>query len=57
MDNHSESADGLALTADAAEAAAGMLPLDMVAAVVDLVDPAEDPAVLDTLRPVLAGET
>jgi polyhydroxyalkanoate synthase subunit PhaC len=39
MDNQTEPAEGLALAADAAEAAAGMLPLDMVNAVADLVDP------------------
>jgi hypothetical protein len=36
MDNHTEPADGLAIAADAAE----MLPLDVLAAVADLVDPA-----------------
>jgi polyhydroxyalkanoate synthase subunit PhaC len=40
MDNHTEPADGLVIAADAAGAAAEMLPLDMLAAVADLVDPA-----------------
>jgi polyhydroxyalkanoate synthase subunit PhaC len=52
MDNHTESAAGLGIAADAAEAAAGMLPLDMVNAVADLVDP----AVVAKEMPWLAGE-
>jgi polyhydroxyalkanoate synthase subunit PhaC len=52
MDNHTEPADGLAIAADAAEAAAGMLPLDMLAAVADLVDP----AAVAREMPWLAGE-
>jgi polyhydroxyalkanoate synthase subunit PhaC len=52
MDNHTEPADALAIAADAAEAAAGMLPLDMVNAVADLVDPV---AVAKEM-PWLAGE-
>jgi polyhydroxyalkanoate synthase subunit PhaC len=50
MDNHTETASGLAT--DAAEAAAGMLPLDMLAAVGDLVDP----AAVAREMPWLAGE-
>ena len=40
MDNNTQPADAFASAADAAQAAADMLPLDMVAAVADLVDPA-----------------
>ncbi len=52
MDNHTESAGGLASAADAAVAAADMLPLDMLAAVADLVDP----AAVAREMPWLAGE-
>jgi polyhydroxyalkanoate synthase subunit PhaC len=52
MDNHAGPAAGLAIAADAAEAAAEMLPLDMLAAVADLVEPA---AVVREM-PWLAGE-
>ena len=52
MDNHTEPADGLAIAADAAEAAADLLPLDMLAAVADLVDP----AAVAREMPWLAGE-
>jgi polyhydroxyalkanoate synthase len=52
MDKDTEPAGGLAIAADAAEAAAGLLPLDMLAAVADLVDP----AVVAREMPWLAGE-
>jgi polyhydroxyalkanoate synthase subunit PhaC len=52
MDNHTESAGGLATAADAAVAMADMLPLDMLAAVADLVDP----AAVAREMPWLAGE-
>ena len=52
MDNHTEPADGLGIAADAAEAAAGMLPLDMVAAMADL----GDPAAVAREMPWLTGE-
>ena len=52
MKKDTEPAGGLAAAADAAEAAAGLLPLDMLAAVADLVDP----AVVAREMPWLAGE-
>jgi len=52
MDNQEGPADILSLTVEAAEAAAGMLPLDMVGAVADLVDP----AAVAREMPWLAGE-
>jgi polyhydroxyalkanoate synthase subunit PhaC len=52
MHKETEPAGGLAIAADAAEAAAGLLPLDMLAAVADLVDP----AVVAREMPWLAGE-
>jgi poly[(R)-3-hydroxyalkanoate] polymerase subunit PhaC len=52
MDEHDAPADVPGLAAEAAEAAAGMLPLDMVAAVADLVDP----AAVAREMPWLAGE-
>jgi polyhydroxyalkanoate synthase len=52
MDNNTEPADALAIAADAAGAAADLLPLDMVAAVADLVDP----AAVAREMPWLAGE-
>ena len=52
MDNNTEAAGALASAADAAQAAADMLPLDMVAAVADLVDP----AAVAREMPWLAGE-
>jgi len=52
MGKNTEPAGGLAVAADAAEAAAGLLPLDMLAAVADLVDP----AVVAREMPWLAGE-
>jgi polyhydroxyalkanoate synthase subunit PhaC len=52
MDNHTQPADGLAIAADAAEAAADMLPVDMLAAVADLIDP----AAVAREMPWLAGE-
>ena len=52
MGNHTEPADGLAIAADTAEAAADMLSLDMLAAVADLVDP----AAVAREMPWLAGE-
>jgi polyhydroxyalkanoate synthase subunit PhaC len=52
MDNHTDTAGGLGIAADAAEAAADLLPLDMVAAVADLVDP----AAVAREMPWLAGE-
>ena len=52
MDNNTEPADALAIAADAAGAAADMLPLDMLAAVADLVDP----AAVAREMPWLAGE-
>jgi polyhydroxyalkanoate synthase subunit PhaC len=52
MDNHTEPEDGLALGAGAAEAAAGLLPLDMLGAVADLADP----AAVAREMPWLAGE-
>ena len=52
MDNNTQPADAFASAADAAQAAADMLPLDMVAAVADLVDP----AAVAREMPWLAGE-
>ena len=52
MDNYTEPAEGLVIAADAAETAAEMLPLDMLAAVADLVDP----AAIGREMPWLAGE-
>src|SRR6516164_8109380 len=52
MDNNTQPADALAIAADAAGAAADLLPLDMVAAVADLVDP----AAVAREMPWLAGE-
>jgi polyhydroxyalkanoate synthase subunit PhaC len=52
MDKREVPADTLSVAAGAAEAAAEMLPLDMVAAVADLVDPAE----VARQMPWLAGE-
>jgi polyhydroxyalkanoate synthase subunit PhaC len=52
MDTDTEAAAGLAIAADAAEAAADLLPLDMLAAVADLVDP----AAVAREMPWLAGE-
>ena len=52
MDKQEGPADILSLTVEAAEAAAGMLPLDMVGAVADLVDP----AAVAREMPWLAGE-
>jgi polyhydroxyalkanoate synthase subunit PhaC len=52
MDKDIELAGGLAIAADAAEAAADLLPLDMLAAVADLVDP----AAVAREMPWLAGE-
>ena len=52
MDKHDAPADALGLAAEAAEKAADMLPLDMVAAVADLVDP----AAVAREMPWLAGE-
>ena len=52
MDKDTELAGGLATAADAAEAAAGLPPLDMLAAVADLVDP----AAVAREMPWLAGE-
>jgi polyhydroxyalkanoate synthase subunit PhaC len=52
MDDHAEPADALVIAADAAEAAAGLLPLDMLTAVADLADP----AVVAKEMPWLAGE-
>jgi poly[(R)-3-hydroxyalkanoate] polymerase subunit PhaC len=52
MDKHDAPADALAIAANAAEAAADLLPLDMVAAVADLVDP----AAVAREMPWLAGE-
>ena len=52
MDHHTEPADALVIASDAAQAAADLLPLDMLAAVADLADPA---AVARSM-PWLAGE-
>jgi polyhydroxyalkanoate synthase subunit PhaC len=52
MDDRTEPADALAIAANAAEAAAGLLPSDMLAAVTDLVDP----ATVAREMPWLAGE-
>jgi polyhydroxyalkanoate synthase len=52
MHKETEPAGGLAIAADAAEAAAGLLPLDMLAAMADLVDP----AAVAREMPWLAGE-
>jgi len=52
MDKQDVTADALSSVAEATEKAAGMLPLDMVAAVADLVDP----AAVAREMPWLAGE-
>jgi len=52
MDDNTQPADAVSFAAEATEKAAGMLPLDMVAAVADLVDP----AAVAREMPWLAGE-
>ena len=52
MDKDTDPVDGLAIAADAADAAVGLLPLDMLAAVADLVEP----AAVAREMPWLAGE-